>query len=61
MELINFNIINEERKKLLAFRRMATFTRTETHASIQPEIRFDPDYLKTKHGFLKVALMVNSM
>lgn len=37
---------------------MSTITRTETHASIRPEVRFDLDYLHTKNGYLKVALMV---
>lgn len=37
---------------------MSTVTRTETHASIRPEIRFDTEYLKTMNGYLKVALMV---
>lgn len=35
-----------------------TITRTETNASIRPEIRFDIEYLKTINGYLKVALLV---
>lgn len=38
---------------------MTTVTRTEMHASIRPEIRFDTEYLKTINGYLKVALMVS--
>ncbi|KAG5674622.1 hypothetical protein PVAND_004576 [Polypedilum vanderplanki] len=37
---------------------MSTFTQTETHASIRPEIRFDLEYLKSLNGYLKVGLIL---